>query len=90
MKKAVLLFFVALLAGCSYAGQKKLDEYLSDPKTWVKDPHFANYKEQRDALESEYLQKNISYAEYIERRTALDERYAKEVSERNEIISSVD
>lgn len=90
MKKAVLLCFVALLIGCSYAGEKKLDEYLSDPKTWVKDPHFANYKEQRDVLESEYLQKNISYAEYLERRTSLDERYAREVFERNAIISSVE
>jgi hypothetical protein len=90
MKKAVLLFFAAFLAGCSYAGEKKLDAYLIDPRTWVKDPHFAHYKEQRDTLESEYLQKNISYAEYLERRTGLDEQYAREVSGRNAIISSVD
>lgn len=85
-QRIVLLFLLSAVLGCTYAGERTLEDYLSDPKTWVQDPHFANYKEKRDELESQYLQKKISYAQYLEQRTALDDKYAQEVQERNEKI----
>lgn len=85
-KKMILLLWVLAAAGCTYAGERNIEDYLHDPKTWVNDPHFANYQEKRDALESRYLQKEISYAEYLEQRTALDDQYAQEVQERSEKI----
>ena len=85
-KKMLLLFLASALVGCTYAGERTLEDYLHDPKTWVQDPHFADYKEKRDELESQYLQKKISYAQYLEQRTALDDKYAQEVQERNEKI----
>lgn len=86
-KKMMALCLIGVLAGCTYAGERTLGEYMHDPKTWIKDPHFANYKEKRDQLESQYLQKEISYSEYLEQRTALDDQYAREVREREKIIS---
>ena len=85
-KKMAALFLVVVVTGCTYAGERNLEDYLNDPKTWVKDPHFGNYQQERDALESRYLRKEISYAEYLEQRTALDDRYAREVAERNQKI----
>ena len=49
---------------------------------------FANYKEKRDALESQYLQREISYVDYVEGMDELDESYAKEVQERDAKILS--
>ena len=86
-KKMILLCLVCVLAGCTYAGERDLEDYVNDPKTWITDPHFANYEKDRDALERQYLQRDISYAEYLEKQKALDEKYAQEVQERNEKIS---
>lgn len=82
-KKAFLLFCVLVFVGCSY-GQN----YLKNPKTLLKDPHFAEYKENRDDLELQYLRKEIPYAEYIQQRDRLDATYDKEVQERNKKISA--
>lgn len=85
-QRMIGVFLLSMVLGCTYAGQQELKEYWYDPKTWIKDPHFANYKQKRDELEEQYLQKNITYAEYLEKRTGLDEEYAREVEERNAII----
>jgi len=80
MRKILLLFFVVAIAGgisCTY---------LENPETLIRDPHFAEYKQSRDDLEREYLQKKITYAEYLEQRRQLDEIYTKEVQERNSKI----
>ena len=79
--KALLVLCVLAFLGCSY-GQN----YLENPEMLLEDPHFANYKQDRDALELQYLHKEITYAEYIEQRNQLDETYDKEVQQRNQKI----
>lgn len=83
MKKGLLLLCALTLLGCTY-GQ----DYLKNPETIIRDPHFSAYKQKRDDLESAYLRKEITYAEYIEQRDRLDEIYAREVQERNAKIMS--
>jgi len=85
MKKSLVLICVLMLFGCTY-GQ----EYLERSDTFIRDPHFTKYKQNRDSLESSYLQKEITYAEYIEQRDKMDEQYSKEVQERTSVIMSPD
>ena len=85
-KKMILLFLASVLAGCTYAGERELSDYINEPSTIVQDPHFGNYKEKLNAVEKEYLEKKITYAQYLEQKTALDDRYNKEVEERNQKI----
>jgi Tfp pilus assembly protein PilP len=89
MKKSIMLLLTLVLVGCTY-GTEKLQTYLDEPKYLIQDRHFDKYKTKRDALESEYLQKKITYAEYIERKKMLDENYAKEVQERDAKMASPD
>ncbi len=85
MKKIIILILAVILTGCAYEG-KRLGEYFGDPRSFIKDPHFAEYKEKRNVLENQYLQKSISYAEYMEQMNKLDENYAREVQERDRKI----
>ena len=85
MKRCLLLLCAALVAGCSY-GQN----YLENPESLIRDPHFAAYKDKRDDLESSYLRKEITYAEYIDKRDELDDQYTKEVNKRNSVIVSTE
>ena len=85
MKNAVWLILFMALAGCTYEG-KPLSSYFEDPGSLIIDPHFEEYQKSLDDLESEYLQKKITYAEYTEKKKELDEKYTKEVKERNEAI----
>ena len=86
MKKALFIFLMFLLTGCTYEGQA-LTDYLEDPRAIIKDPHFAEYQKNRDELEGQYLRKDITYAEYVEKMDELDNDYTKEVQERNAILS---
>ena len=81
-RKYFLVLFVLLWAGCVYEG-KSLNEYFDNPREFIKDPHFETYQQRRDALESQYLNKEISYPEYVEGMETLDQKYAREVEERN-------
>ena len=85
-KKMILVFLTSMLVGCTYAGERKLSDYINEPATIVQDPHFANYKEKLDGVEKEYLGKKITYAQYLEQKTALDDQYNKEVAQRNQKI----
>ena len=85
MKKSLVLLCALMIFGCSY-GQ----EYLENPKSFIRDPHFTEYKKNRDDLERSYLRKEITYAEYIEQKDKMDEKYSKEVQERNSKIMSSD
>lgn len=84
MKKFIWILALLLLAGCTYQGG---GEYaLDDPESLIKDPHFTHYQEKRDALESRYLKKEITYADYLEQVKELDDTYTQEVEKRTEII----
>jgi hypothetical protein len=82
-KKILVLMCALMLLGCSYG-----KDYLENPEKFIRDPHFAAYKDKRDALESSYLRKEITYAEYIEQRDKLDDQYDKEVQKRTSVIMS--
>ena len=78
MKKYAVIFLGLLLVGCSYEG-KNLESYVNDPASIIQDPHFGDYKEKRDAIESQYLRKEISYADYTKQVQELDDKYNQEV-----------
>ncbi|MCA9400666.1 MAG: hypothetical protein KC713_03505 [Candidatus Omnitrophica bacterium] len=84
-----LLIFSCLVyaAGCTYDGQTTLGSVIDDPRTLIQDPHYTEYKKERDALESQYLEKEISYADYLKELEELEHQYSKEVKERNDKIS---
>ena len=84
MKKSLLLALgIMMIIGCSHS-----QEYLDNPVSFIKDPHFSDYKDSRDDLESSYLRKEITYAEYMEQKGEVDNQYSREVQERDQIISS--
>ncbi len=84
MKKFLVVLCVAVLvAGCAESFRK----YVEEPNTIFRDPHYAQYQEKLRALEHEYLVDEIDYATYLERKNDLDEQYAKEVQEREAVIS---
>lgn len=83
IKKSLLLVCAVVLLGCTY-GQ----DYIDNPVSFIRDPHFTEYKDHRDDLELQYLHKEITYAEYVKAKDELDETYAKEVQERNDKIIS--
>lgn len=82
MKNIMVICLALFMFGCTYEGSS-LQGYIDDPRTIVKDPHFAGYKEKRDHLESQYLNKEITYADYVAAVDELDQTYNKEVQERN-------
>ncbi len=86
MKKIILVIGMLILVGCS-AGKEKIETYIDEPQTLLKDPTYTTYKEQSDALEKQYLRKKITYAQYVEQKKELEEKYAKEASELNEKVS---
>ena len=88
MNKNYFMFFaLVMFMGCTYKGQQDVETYLDEPATILRDPHFANYEQARDHLESEYLQKKISYADYLEKKKVLDDQYSKEVQTRDAILA---
>ena len=82
MRKILLIAISIAFLGCAYEGQN-VGEYIKDPSNLVKDPHFAEYKKERDELENQYLYQKVTYADYKEKVDALDQKYNKEVEERN-------
>jgi len=86
MRLITFILALMVLSGCTYEGST-IKDYLEDPRSIIRDPHFTQYKEERDKLERQYLKKEITYAEYVEQMDALDETYSKEVQERNAILS---
>lgn len=86
IKKLCLCLCVLSLVGCAYEG-RKLSDYLENPRSFIRDPHFADYKAKRDAVELQFLNKEITYAQYIEQMDELDNQYTKEINERNEKLN---
>lgn len=87
MKKVLILFLVAFITGCSYAGKEPWHNYLHVPRTWLLDPHFAEYKQLRESLEIEHIKGSCTYAEYKEKMEQLNKKYQKEVNKREETLS---
>jgi len=85
MRKFMMIFLLVGLVGCAYEGEK-VRTYFDEPQLFIRDPHFRNYKQAIDDLESQYLKKDISYAEYVEQKEKLDTKYSREVQERNQKI----
>jgi len=77
-KKLISLLLLLVLVGCSHYDR---------PGDLFRDPHFGQYKEQQAKLESQYLNKEMSYADYMKQRDELDAKYDKEVSERDSKIN---
>ena len=78
MKKYLFIVAVFILVGCE----------TEQIKSFVRDPHYAQYQEKLDDLEQTYLKKEISYAQYLEQKKEIDDNYSKEVQEREDIIHS--
>jgi hypothetical protein len=81
MKKSLVMICMLMLFGCSYG-----NDYLENPETFIRDPHFTAYKNDRDELESVYLRKEITYAEYIQQKDKMDDKYNGEVQKRTSVI----
>jgi len=60
---------------------------VEEPQSLLRDPHFAQYEEERQALEHAYLEGQITYVDYLQRKKELDEKYEKEVQDREAAIS---
>ncbi len=75
MKRILACLLLIGFTGCSY-----------DMENIMKDPHFAQYQESMDALESQYLHKKISYSEYQTQRKELEDKYDREVKQREDKI----
>jgi hypothetical protein len=82
MKRAIFCILFLSVFGCTYEG-KPLSEYFEDPRSIIRDPHFADYKKKRDNLESQYLSDEITYADYKEQMDTIDKKYAKEIKLRD-------
>jgi hypothetical protein len=85
MKKFLIVVFVFVLFGCA-ENQQRFRSYVDDPGTFLKDPHYAEYQENLNDLESSYLSKEISYSEYLKQKSQLDNDYERDVQRRTKTI----
>ena len=81
MNKYVCLGLIVFLLGCS-SGQEKIQKLLDEPQYLIKDQEYEQYTQALAALESEYLEKKITYADYLERKKELDDDYSKKITQR--------
>lgn len=89
MKKIMFVILATLTClGCSNMAKDGVSfkEYFTQPRNFIQDPHFAEYKEKRDQIESMYLDGSIDYVEYTERMEMLENKYTADVQERDHII----
>lgn len=88
MKKIMFVMLALVCAGCSNMEKDGVSfkEYFTQPRNFIRDPHFAEYKEKRDQIESMYLDGHIDYVEYTERMEMLENKYTADVRERDNII----
>ena len=79
MKRYLGIFSLLLIVGCSAA----------DPvKNIIRDKEFATYSETLDQLESDYVQKKITYAEYLEKKQKVEDNYQQQIDSRRDIIQN--
>lgn len=80
MKCFILASAIMFAAGC--ATVDPMDDI-------IRDKQFHEYKSDLDQLESQYLQKQITYAEYLDKKKIVEETYQKEIDDRRQSIQSM-
>jgi hypothetical protein len=85
MKKIGIGLLMLSLLGCSQGGAG-FQSMIDDPRTILKDPHYAAYQQNLDDLERRYLRREITYVKYLEEKKQFDDTYDQEVKEREGII----
>ena len=85
MKKMIIFILAVGLLGCSY-GKQHVEYMLDNPPGVLADPLYEDYEAHLDALERQYLRKEISYADYVEQKQELEDQYARESNKRIAII----
>ena len=84
MRITAVLLYLFFLSGCA----ERIESIVDDPGTILQDPGFAGYQQRLDALESQYLRKEMTYAEYLERKKAIDESYEQEIRKQKETLEN--
>ena len=84
LKKMIYVVLALGLVGCSHS----FESYVENPTDIIMDPHFGDYQQKASDLESDYLNKKMTYVEYLQKKKDLDNGYSKEVKERENIISN--
>jgi hypothetical protein len=80
MKRFTLGAAILIFAGCSAA---------TEPVgNMIRDKQFDQYKTTLDQLESDYLQKTITYAQYLEKKKAVEDEYQGKIDGRRELIQN--
>ena len=80
MKRFILAAAIIFAAGCSTVNP--MDDI-------IRDKQFDQYRSDLDQLESQYLQKQITYAEYLDKKKIVEETYQKEIDDRRQSIQSM-
>jgi hypothetical protein len=57
-------------------------------KNMVRDQQFGKYQAALEQLESDYLQKKISYAQYLEQKNRVEEDYQQKIDSRRNLIQN--
>ena len=73
------LFLLLSVAGCNSFRSGEI-------KDLVTDPHFTEYQNNMDALESSYLKGEIKYPEYLDKKKKLEDTYTQQQKKQENII----
>ncbi|MCB9756824.1 MAG: hypothetical protein H6753_00190 [Candidatus Omnitrophica bacterium] len=57
-------------------------------KNIIRDRQFSEYNSTLEQLESDYLQKKISYAQYLEQKNRVEEDYQQKIDTRRNLIQN--
>lgn len=57
-------------------------------KNIIRDRQFSEYRSTLEQLETDYLQKKISYAQYLEQKNRVEENYQQKIDSRRHLIQN--
>ena len=77
MKRFMVCAGLLLAVGCTSDGSIR---------NIVRDQQFSEYKTTLEQLETDYLQKKLTYAEYLEQKKHVEEVYQKQIDSRRDLI----
>lgn len=77
MKRYAMVVALIFIVGCTAA---------EPVENIIRDKEFTSYRETLDQLESDYLQKKISYADYLEKKKNVENNYQQQIDSRRELI----